>query len=228
MRSEAWRPAAAACNRSPREAMHEGLASAWRAALCARPRVFRRAPERLSALRPPLDSGERSKDANPGRRNAPRERGRLFVWRIPQYALLALMLRDASQRASAVEAPALATCCDAPQHEGAGAALGRDDDRSAQAKHQPVGVGNDRRLDFPVSSLLFTGHGATATCRARQRPSRIQVAARLPTRSKSPINPPNTGSTPMPRTTLASRVRSPNQSSPWKVSLERTATMRGR
>src|SRR4029450_2373865 len=27
---------------------------AWRAALCARPRVFRRAPERLSALRPPL------------------------------------------------------------------------------------------------------------------------------------------------------------------------------
>jgi len=101
-------------------------------------------------------------------------------------------------------------------------------DGFAQAKHQPVGVGNDRRLDFPVSSLLFTGHGATATCRARQRPSRIQVAARLPTRSKSPINPPNTGSTPMPRTTLASRVRSPNQSSPWKVSLERTATMRGR
>src|SRR5262249_8749433 len=49
---------------------------------------------------------------------------------------------------------------------------------------------------------LIRGTGATATCRARQRPSRIQVAARLPTRSKSPINPPNTGSTPMPRTTL--------------------------
>src|SRR6516225_495466 len=32
------------------------------------------APERLSALRPPLDSGERSKGANPGRKNAPRER----------------------------------------------------------------------------------------------------------------------------------------------------------
>jgi hypothetical protein len=40
--------------------------------------VFRRAPERLSALRPPLDSGERSKVANPGRKNAPRERDRLF------------------------------------------------------------------------------------------------------------------------------------------------------
>src|SRR6516165_6691033 len=33
------------------------LASAWYAALWRTPRVFRRAPERLSALRPPLDSG---------------------------------------------------------------------------------------------------------------------------------------------------------------------------
>src|SRR5215813_3752902 len=100
MRSEAWRPAAAACNCWPREAReaarqalrpgceelavrirvmpetearprvknrHGGaprgerpaswdarrLASAWRAALRARPRVLRRAPERFSALRPP-------------------------------------------------------------------------------------------------------------------------------------------------------------------------------
>src|SRR5262245_33889020 len=99
MRSEAWRPAAAACNRSPREARdparqalrpgceelaarirvmpetearprvknrHGGaprgerpaswdarrLASAWRAALCARP-TGAAAPERLSALRHP-------------------------------------------------------------------------------------------------------------------------------------------------------------------------------
>ena len=36
------------------------------------------APERLSALRPPLDWGERSKDANPGRKSAPRERDGLF------------------------------------------------------------------------------------------------------------------------------------------------------
>ena len=47
-----------------------------------------------------------------------------------------------------------------------------------------------------------------------QRPSRIQVAARLPTRSRSPISPANTGNTPMPRTTLASRTRNPSQSSP--------------
>jgi hypothetical protein len=34
---------------------------------------------------------------------------------------MALMLRDASQRTWAVEAPALASGCDAPQHEGGGA-----------------------------------------------------------------------------------------------------------
>ena len=146
MRSEAWRPAAAACNRSPREAREvarqalrpgcEELAarirrqlpaavgrrapketearprgpkpprwSAERRASCVMgrkaprkrlacrvisaftrvfdarwrtPRVFRRAPERLSALRPSLGSGERSKVANPGRKNAPRERDGLF------------------------------------------------------------------------------------------------------------------------------------------------------
>ena len=36
------------------------------------------APERFSALRPPLDSGWRSKVAKPGRKNAPRERDGLF------------------------------------------------------------------------------------------------------------------------------------------------------
>src|ERR671931_118444 len=107
MRSEVWRPAAAARNRSSREARDparqalrpgcEELAAripeampeteartrepktatverreacvprhgtqgaslgAWRAALRARPRVLRRAPQRLSALRPPLTGGE--------------------------------------------------------------------------------------------------------------------------------------------------------------------------
>ena len=80
---------------------------------------------------------------------------------------------------------------------------------------QPAPVRNDRWRNSTVSGLLFTGSAATATCRAFQRPSRIQVAARLPTSSSSPIKPANTGSTPMPRTTLASRVRSPSQSSPW-------------
>src|SRR5215472_15651515 len=41
-------------------------------------RVLSAAPERFSALRPPLDSGWRSKGANPGRKNAPREREWLF------------------------------------------------------------------------------------------------------------------------------------------------------
>src|SRR5262249_23102788 len=39
-----------------------------------RPTGASHAPERLLALRPPLDSGEQSKDANPGRKHAPRER----------------------------------------------------------------------------------------------------------------------------------------------------------
>src|SRR6266478_9538301 len=43
-----------------------------------RPTGASHAPERFSALRPPLDSGERSKVANPGRKNAPRERDGLF------------------------------------------------------------------------------------------------------------------------------------------------------
>src|SRR6266566_434931 len=127
MRSEAWRPAAAARNRSPREARDPALQAlrpgceelavtdpAQMPVREARPRepktatverreasvprhgtqgasqapgvpryvhavwVFRRAPKRLSALRPPLDSGWRSKVANPGRRNASRERDGLF------------------------------------------------------------------------------------------------------------------------------------------------------
>jgi hypothetical protein len=52
------------------------------------------------------------------------------------------------------------------------AALGRDDDRLARAKHQPAAVGNERRLRSIVSGLLFTMNAATPTCRAvgaRQR-----------------------------------------------------------
>jgi hypothetical protein len=135
MRSEAWRPAAAACNRLPREAREvarqalrpgcEELAARSRRQLPAvvgrrapketeaRPRepkiatVERReasvprhgtqgasqapgvsrhdtptgasqAPERFSALRPPLDSGRRSKVQTPGAENAPRKRDGLF------------------------------------------------------------------------------------------------------------------------------------------------------
>src|SRR6516225_9984324 len=43
---------------------------------------------------------------------------------------------------------------------------------------QPTDARNDRRPRSIVSGLLFTMSFATATCRAFQRPSRIQVAAR--------------------------------------------------
>src|SRR5215470_4672135 len=81
------------------------------------------------------------------------------------------MLRDASQRIWLVEATALVSRCDAPQHEGDSAPriFGRGHGayaRSVGAKHQPVAVENDRWFGFPVSGLLFTGSGATPTCRA--------------------------------------------------------------
>ena len=52
------------------------LASAWHAASWRAHGCLART--RTSALRPPLDSGWRSKVANPGRRHAPREREGLF------------------------------------------------------------------------------------------------------------------------------------------------------
>src|SRR5262249_44550282 len=141
MRSEAWRPAAAARNRLPREARevarqalrpgceelaerirvmpetearprvknrHGGaprgerpaswdarrLASAWRAALCARP-TGAAAPERLSALRPPSLGVSEARLQTSGAENAPREGERLFVWRVLLYALVVLILRSA-------------------------------------------------------------------------------------------------------------------------------------
>src|SRR5215472_13238391 len=58
-------------------------------------------------------------------------------------------------------------------------------------------------------------------------PSRPHVSAKLPTSSNSPSRPVNIGSTPIPRTTLASRTFKPIQSSPLRVSLDRTPRMRG-
>src|SRR6266516_3173193 len=51
------------------------------------------APERLSALRPPLDWGERSQNANPGRKSAPRERAGLFDMVKNAATVLVLILR---------------------------------------------------------------------------------------------------------------------------------------
>src|SRR5215471_5713951 len=117
MRSEAWRPAAAACNRLPREARDPALQAlrpgceelaatdpaqmpvrearprepktatverreasvprygtqgaslgAWRAALCARPTGVPPSTRTTLGAPPTLFPGERSKDANPGRR----------------------------------------------------------------------------------------------------------------------------------------------------------------
>src|SRR5215831_1116983 len=68
---------------------------------------------------------------------------------------MALMLRDASQRIWGAEAPALASRCDAPQHEGEG-------------KHQPAAVRNRGRGNFHCFGLILTMEIATPTCSAAE------------------------------------------------------------
>jgi hypothetical protein len=262
MRSEAWRPAAAARNRWPREVRDparqalrpgceelavrllcnagDGSAApapktatverreasvprhgtqgaslgAWPAASCAGPtgvppstRTF------LGAPPTPRFGVSEATMQTPGAENAPRERGRLFEMVNCASTQCSSSSFETHRSALGLWKRLRSSGCDAPQHEGEGAP--RIVGRTKPSEHQPAAVRNRRRRNSIVSGLLFTMSGATATCRAFQRPSRIQVAARLPTSSSSPIKPANTGSTPMPRTTLASRVRSPSQSSPW-------------
>src|SRR5215475_12257564 len=61
-------------------------------------RVLRRAPERFSALRPPLDSGSVKQVKNPGRRNAPRERDGLFDMVKCEYAAPAFVIAGLDKR----------------------------------------------------------------------------------------------------------------------------------
>jgi len=66
----------------------------------------------------------------------------------------------------------------------------------------------------PKQRLSRNPPAVVVTRPTRYRPSRAQVAARLPTSSSSPIAPAKIGSTAMPRTTLASPTLRPIQSSP--------------
>src|SRR5262249_54862324 len=74
-------------NSSPRHGTQGASLGAGRAALCARP-TGAAAPERFSALRPPLDSGSVKQGCKtPGAKNAPRERDGLFDivrWELPK------------------------------------------------------------------------------------------------------------------------------------------------
>src|SRR5215831_1430661 len=101
----------------------------------------------------------------------------------------ALMLRDASQRGSAVDASALASCCDAPQHEGERGRryVGQRDPLVILAKRSHVavrkeeptcGCGKRSRLRSIVSGLLFTMNCATPTCRASAL-ARVRTTIRL-------------------------------------------------
>src|SRR5258708_10198913 len=86
-------------------------------------------------------------------------------------------------------------------------------------------------VNFPMAINIYLPNAALHTDGNHgprlHLPSRPHVSARLPTSSNSPSSPANTGSTPMPWTTLASRILRPIQSSPLRVSLDRTPRMRG-
>ena len=148
----------------------------------------------------------------PGAENAPREGGGIMQDVLPGRPCRPLVMRGLDPRIHLLRKKSLRRRWIAGSSPAMTAVLL---DLCCARWTQPTDARNDRRPRSIVSGLLFTMSFATATCRAFQRPSRIQVAARLPTSSRSPINPANTGSTPMPRTTLASRVRRPSQSSPW-------------
>jgi hypothetical protein len=91
----------------------------------------------------------------------------------------ALMLRDASQRASAGEAPALASRCDAPQHEGerSAAHFGETNPRIILAKRTQAHFGENEPKDhFAVRSsprkrgpmITADGYGSRLSPRFRE------------------------------------------------------------
>ena len=132
--------------------------------------VQRRAASRHALIRPHPE--ERAGWSGPAKSNA-----RARISKDEDGHGGALMLRDASQRASAVKASALALRCAAPQHEGGRVpCIWRDEPnahfgertpaeaaRLIRAKDQPVDVEDGRRRGGPVSGLFFTGSCATQT-----------------------------------------------------------------
>src|SRR5262245_45762628 len=91
------------------------------------------------------------------------------------------MLRDASQRASAGEAPALASRCDAPQHEGEGAPriLAKRSQGSFGVVPAKAGTHDHRRwLWVPALPSLSRGSAGTTTARAEHQPAAVRNGRR--------------------------------------------------
>ncbi len=196
-----------------RSASGGGSLGAWRAALRARPRVFRRAPERLSALRPPLVGVSEAKRQSPDAAMRARERDGLFDMvknaasdgrphpeeracdkgcananlrarvskdedeplRAPscfethrsavrrrqrlrsRRAAMLLSMRARRRRAFWPNEPNCDFGQTNPSPGSPPAPRGRRPGRRPLGlEHQPLAVGNDRPLGFPVSGLFFT------------------------------------------------------------------------
>src|SRR5262249_51141191 len=163
---------------------------AGRAALCARP-TGAAAPERFSALRPPLDSGSVKQGCKtPGAKNAPRERDGLFDivrWELPK----TVRQRTASSACPEPPHPEERACRKGCANSRGRARVSKDEDvahmlrdaalraapqhegTTGTGQNQPAAVGNDWRLRSIASGLLFTMNSATPTCRAvSARPGR--------------------------------------------------------
>jgi hypothetical protein len=122
-------------------------------------------PERLSALRPPLDGVSEAKRQSPDAAMRARERDGLFdIVRFANARAVAPVWSFPRKREPRITGrwswiPTLRPLC------------GRRPGRRGGAKEQPVAVGNDVWVGLPVSGLFFTGNCATATCRAVSRPA---------------------------------------------------------
>jgi hypothetical protein len=164
--SAAPRPKTATVERREASVPRHGTLGAWRAALCARP-TGAAAPERFSALRPPLDSGvSEARMQTPDAKNAPRERDGLFdivSWTETRCSSSSGGARM-RKRFRKVER-ACARRCEAPQHEGEYGRWHFGRTRPSRAD-EPAVAESGRRVSSIVSGLLFTMDAATSTCRA--------------------------------------------------------------
>jgi hypothetical protein len=173
----------------PRHGTRGASLGAWPAASCAGLTGASHAPERLSALRPPPRSGlAKQSRKKPGRKNVPRERGRLFEMVNCASTQCSSSSFETHRSALGLWKRLRSSGCDAPQHEGEGAP--RIVGRTKPSEHQPAAVRNRRRRNSIVSGLLFTMTGATPTCRAvsarsGRRPARARRDGRAHTAPRS-------------------------------------------
>jgi hypothetical protein len=154
----------------------------------ARPTGASHAPERLSALRPPLDWGERSKSCKPGRKNVPRERDGLFDMVNIAIGRAAISVRSSPRK----RGPMITGRC---SWVPALAALGRDDDgRMHFGQTNPTAILAKRSQHTPVvprkRRSLAGGHGSRLSLCSAGMTIRWCGGPTCGCRKRAPAHPP--------------------------------------